>query len=149
MTPLHHLPYIWSSPCSLTSDPDWGRVPSSSQWLTCRSCWVVPRQRRQTGRVFGTGRAEGSGPPGTQHSWGRKQPSVQGTDSLNSRCLNCPLSRELPMIPNQFLHPLSHPRDGWSWNRGDQPVMEVVPPAFLSTSTPHPDAVKQTEPPYC
>lgn len=84
-------------------------------------------QRRQTGRVFGSRRAEGSGSLCAQLSWGRKQPSVLGADGRNSTVPRLPLSREFPAVPNQFLLPLSQPRERWAWS----------PSAFLSPSPLH------------
>lgn len=81
--------------------------------------------------MFGTGAAEGSGPPCTQHSWGRKQSSGQGMDSLKPHCLDGPLSGEFPIIPNQLLPPPPPPRplperDG-PGTEGAQPVTESGP----------------------
>lgn len=141
MTALHSLLYIRSSSCFLASDPGYGGVPSSrgwtllrgqscfsditlSQWLTCRSSWVALGQRRHTGRVFGTGTAEGSGTSCAQYSWGRKQHSVQGTDGLNPHCLNCPSegnSQQFQII-SFTLSPILERGGPGTW--GAQPVSE-------------------------
>lgn len=107
------------------------RDSALSQWLTCRSGWVAPAQRRHTGRVFGTGTAEGLGPPWAQHPWGRKRPSVQDTDGLNPTLPQLP-----PPWPIPYCSKSVPPPPLSSWNRGREPnwCLRGVWPSLLSAS---------------